>query len=65
MQSWRTIATGKPIIAMAGELGVLSASDAPQIAEYGRVIAGNQAEAHFFSDSAQTDPAILDAIARL
>lgn len=62
MASWSTIASGKPLIAIGGEIGALDATRAADIAQYAAIIAGKQGEAHFYSDSVNTDPAILAAI---
>ncbi len=62
MAAWSRIAAGKPIVAIGGELD----SVLPQeIRDFGALIAGKQAVAHFYADSQQTSPAILKAIGAL
>jgi hypothetical protein len=65
LASWSKIAKGKPLIAIAGEIGVLDATRVANIAQYASVIATRQSEAHFYSDSANTHPSILAAISAI
>ncbi len=63
--SWKTIAAGKPIIAIGGEIGVLSAAEAGELGQFAQLVVGHQPIVHFFSDSAAVDPTVLKAIAAL
>jgi hypothetical protein len=57
--AWGTIARGKPIVAMAGEI----ATALPQeILAYGELVKDNQEVAHFYADSPTMSPAVLKAI---
>jgi hypothetical protein len=60
MTSWSTIAMGKPIVAIGGEIAsVLPA----EITDFGALILEKQSVAHFYADSAT--PAVLKAIAAI
>jgi len=61
--SWKSIASGKLIVPMAGELDVITADE---IAAYGaRLQSEGISEAHFYADSADVPPENYAAIAAL
>jgi hypothetical protein len=57
--AWESIANGRPIIAIGGEI---SKASALEIREFGDLIRGRQEVAHFYADSSATPPAVLKAI---
>ncbi len=59
--AWSPIAAGKPLVCMAGELGLITAQE---IAAYGE-IAANQEELHFYADLGGADASVLTAISQL
>lgn len=63
-KSWSTIAAGKPLVAIGGEIGVLG--DRPgDIKTFADLVANKQEFVHFYAASASTPPAVLDRIAKL
>jgi hypothetical protein len=60
--SWQTIAKGKPIVAIGGELAAI---EPPEVAEFGALIKDKQEVAHFFSDGVDVSNGVHDAIAKL
>ena len=63
LASWKSIASGKPVIPMAGELDVIADDE---IAAYGaRLRQEGINEAHFYADSDDAPPENYAAIARL
>lgn len=63
MAAWSLVPGGKPIVAMGGEIDCID--DAGEIAAFGRLVAGCQEVAHFFSDNVRVNKAIHQAIAAL
>ena len=59
--AWAPIAAGKPLVCMAGELGLTTTQE---IAAYGK-IAANQDELHFYADLGGADAGVLAAISQL
>ena len=65
MASWQTIAAGRPLVAIAGELDCIGSEHVGEIAEFGALVKGEQDIAHFFSDSVGTPSEVHEAIGAL